>query len=161
MMKERTLVLLKPDAVQRCVMGEILSRFERAGFKVVGCKMVWIDKELSRKHYADHVDKPFYPGLEGMITQGPVLALVLEGVEACATVRKMVGATEPKTAQPGTIRGDFAHVSYAHADKHNLGIKNLIHASEDTAAAEREVRLWFEPDELHSYRTVHDVHTME
>lgn len=157
---ERTLVLLKPDAVQRGLMGEIITRFERAGLKAVGMKMVWADKAFSQKHYAEHVAKPFYKGLEAVITSGPVLALVLEGIEAIALVRKMVGATEPKSSPPGTIRGDYAHVSYGYADAKGIGIKNLIHASANADDASKEVALWFEPTELHSYKTVHDVHVL-
>ena len=160
-MIERTLVLFKPDAVQRCVMGRILSRFEDAGLKMVGAKMVWADKEMSKKHYAEHVEKGFYPGLESMITQGPVLAFVLEGIEAVALVRKMVGGTEPKSAAPGTIRGDFAHTSYGWADKQGIGVKNLIHASATPEEAAQEVALWFTDAELHSYKTVHDAHILE
>ena len=160
-MIERTLVLLKPDAVQRGLMGEIIMRFERAGLKVVGCKMVWVDKEFSRQHYAEHVEKPFYKGLEAVITHGPVLALCIEGIEAIATVRKMVGTTEPKGSPPGTIRGDYAHVSYGYADQKGIGIKNLIHASANAGDAQREVALWFKDGELHSYKTVHDVHVLE
>lgn len=159
-MIERTLVLLKPDAVQRCFAGEIITRFERAGLKMVGMKMVWVDKDFSKQHYAEHVEKGFYPGLESMITEGPVVALVLEGVEAIGTVRKMVGATEPKAAAPGTIRGDFAHVSYGYADQQNIGVKNLIHASANTEDAEKEVALWFTEKEMHSYKTVHDAHIL-
>lgn len=159
-MIERTLVLLKPDAVQRCHTGEILTRFERAGLKIVGMKMVWADKDFSKKHYKEHVEKPFYPGLESMITEGPVVALVLEGVEAIGTVRKMVGSTEPKAAAPGTIRGDFAHVSYGYADQQNIGVKNLIHASANADDAAKEVSLWFTNQELHTYKTVHDVHIL-
>src|SRR3989344_2530614 len=110
-MTERTLVLLKPDAVQRCLTGEIIQRFEKAGFKIVGMKMKWVDEKFAREHYAEHVQKPFYPGLEALITMGPTIAMVLEGVEAVHNVRKIVGATEPKGAVPGTIRGDYAHVS--------------------------------------------------
>ncbi len=158
---ERSLVLMKPDAVQRGLMGEILSRFERAGLKVVGCRMVWVDKAFSQKHYAEHVEKPFYKGLEAVITNGPVLALAIEGIEAIATIRKMVGSTEPKGSAPGTIRGDYAHVSYGYADAKGIGIKNLIHASANAADAQREITLWFKPDEMHSYKTVHDVHILE
>lgn len=158
---QRTLVLLKPDAVQRCHMGEIIMRFERAGLKVVGAKMVWVDEKFSKEHYAEHVEKPFYKGLEALITHGPVMAMVLEGIEAIETVRKMVGATEPKAAAPGTIRGDFAHVSYGWADKKGIGIKNLAHASANKEDAKRETALWFAPEEIHSYRTVHDVHVTE
>ncbi|MBR9675681.1 nucleoside-diphosphate kinase [Candidatus Woesearchaeota archaeon] len=156
---ERTLILLKPDALQRSITGKIISRLEDAGLKIVGMKMVWVDKEFSREHYAEHVEKPFYKGLEALITMGPVIAMAIEGVEAIETVRKMVGATEPKSSLPGTIRGDYAHVSYGHADKHGIGIKNLIHASANTEDAKKEVSLWFEDKEMHSYDTVHDAHT--
>lgn len=157
---ERTLVLFKPDAVQRSVVGEILSRFERVGLKIVGMKMVWADKDFSKKHYAEHVAKPFYKGLEDVITAGPVVALVLEGIEAIALVRKMVGSTEPKSSAPGTIRGDYAHVSYGYADAKGIGIKNLIHASANADDAKKEVALWFTAAELHGYATVHDKHVL-
>ena len=160
-MIERSLVLLKPGAVQRSLMGRVISRFEDAGLKIVGSKMVWADKELSKKHYAEHVEKGFYPGLEDMITQGPVLAMVLEGIEAVALIRKMVGATEPKSAAPGTIRGDFAHTSYGWADQKKIGVKNLIHASATVEEAKTEVALWFTDAELHTYRTVHYLHILE
>jgi len=124
-------------------------------------KMMWIDTAFAKKHYAEHIEKPFYPGLEALITFGPVVAMVIEGVEAIATVRKLVGPTEPKGAPAGTIRGDFAHVSYDYADKKGIGIKNLIHASADTKDAEKELALWFKDDEIHSYKTVHDVHLLE
>lgn len=159
-MKERTLVLLKPDAVQRGISGEVLSRFEKAGLKIVGLKMKWVDKSFAKKHYTAHVEKPFYPGLEKMITEGPVIAMVLEGLHAVETVRKLVGPTEPRQAPPGTIRGDYAHVSYEHADKKGIAIKNIIHASGNQEEAKTEIDLWFKPDELHSYKTVHEVHTM-
>lgn len=160
-MIQQTLVLLKPDAVQRAHVGEIISRFEKAGLKIAGMKMMWIDTAFAKKHYAEHIEKPFYPGLEALITFGPVVAMVIEGVEAIATVRKLVGPTEPKGAPAGTIRGDFAHVSYDYADKKGIGIKNLIHASADTKDAEKELALWFKDDEIHSYKTVHDVHLLE
>ena len=160
-MIQRTLVLLKPDAVQRGHMGEIITRFERAGLKMVACKLVWVDKEFSKLHYAEHVGNKFYPGLEALITQGPVLAMVIEGVEAIETVRKIVGPTEPKSAPAGTIRGDFAHVSYGHADEMGIGIKNLIHASANKEDAAKELTLWFKPEEIHSYKSVHDIHVLE
>lgn len=160
-MIQRTLVLLKPDAVQRCYAGEIITRFEKAGLKIVGMKMVWADKAMAQEHYAEHVEKPFYPGLENMITEGPVIAFVLEGVEAIATVRKMVGSTEPKGAAPGTIRGDYAHASYGYADDKGIGLKNLIHASANTEDADKEVSLWFSKEETHTYKTVHDAHLLE
>ncbi len=165
-MIERTLVLLKPDAVQRSYMGEILMRFERAGLKIVGMKMVWVDEEFAKKHYREediavrHGETVWKNLLKG-ITQGPVLAFVLEGVDAIEIVRKMVGKTEPKSALPGTIRGDFAHVSYGHADGKGIHIKNLIHASADKNDAKLELGVWFEESELHTYKTVHDVHILE
>lgn len=160
-MVERTLVLMKPDAVQRSLVGEIVQRFEKAGFKIVGMKMVWVDKKFAREHYAEHVQKAFYPGLEALITMGPTIAIVLEGVEAVHNVRKIVGATEPKGAAPGTIRGDYAHVSYGYADKQGIGIKNLIHASDTPENAKKEIKLWFTDKELHTYKTVHDAHILQ
>lgn len=155
---ERSLVLVKPDGVQRGFVGDILSRFERVGLKIVGMKMVWVDKEFSREHYKAHVDKKFYPGLEAMITEGPVVALVLEGLHAVELVRKMVGPTEPRSAPPGTIRGDYAQHSYEVNDKRGTGIKNLIHASGTIEEAKGEIALWFSDKELHSYKTVHEMH---
>ncbi|MBI4981232.1 nucleoside-diphosphate kinase [Candidatus Woesearchaeota archaeon] len=163
-MLERTLVLLKPDAVQRGLMGRVISRFEDVGLKVIGAKMVWIDEAFGKKHYFDVAQRrgeAVLKRLLKMITSGPVLAMCLEGVNAVEIVRKMVGGTEPKTALPGTIRGDFAHVSYEYADKKDIGIKNLIHASGNSEEAKQEVALWFKKDELHSYRTVHDLHILE
>jgi len=159
-MIERTLVLLKPDAVQRSIMGKIITRFEDAGLKIIGMKMVWVDKDFSKKHYKAHVKKEFYKGLENFITSGPVVAMVIEGISAVETVRKIVGSTEPKSAQPGTIRGDFAHHSYEYTDKKGITIKNLIHASGNKKEANEEVKLWFDDKELHSYSTVHDLHVL-
>jgi nucleoside-diphosphate kinase len=163
-MIERTLILLKPDAVQRGLMGRILSRFEDAGFKVIGSKMVWIDEEFGKKHYFDIAERRGEEVLKLLLTfmtQGPVMAFCLEGINAVENVRKMVGSTEPKSASPGTIRGDFAHVSYGYADDKGIGIKNLIHASGNVEEAKQEVDLWFTPEELHTYKTVHDVHITE
>ena len=157
-MIERTLVLIKPDGVQRSFSGRIISRFEDVGLKIVGAKMVWVDANFAKIHYAEHVEKAFYPGLEAMITEGPVMALVLEGLHAVELVRKMVGVTEPKSAQPGTIRGDFAHHSYAYTDEAGKSIKNLIHASGNLEEAKKEVALWFKEGEIHTYKTVHEMH---
>lgn len=157
-MKERTLVLVKPDGVQRGLAGRILQRFEDVGLKIVAMKMKWVDPEFSKKHYSAHLEKPFYPGLEKMITEGPVIALVLEGLHAVELVRKMAGGTEPKTVQPGTIRGDFAQHSYAATDAEGKSIKNLVHASGNIEEAKQEVELWFMPEELYTYKTVHEVH---
>ncbi|PIN81973.1 nucleoside-diphosphate kinase [Candidatus Woesearchaeota archaeon CG10_big_fil_rev_8_21_14_0_10_30_7] len=159
-MIEKTLILLKPDAVQRCFCGEIISRFERAGLKIIGMKMVWVSKEQSKEHYKSHLEKPFYPGLEKFITQGPVLAMVLEGIDTVEIVRKLVGSTIPKEAQPGTIRGDYAHMSMQHANEKGKCVPNLIHASGNKEEAEYEINLWFTKKELHTYKTVHDVQTI-
>jgi nucleoside-diphosphate kinase len=158
-MIEKSLILLKPDAVQRGIIGEIITRFERAGLKIIAMKMVWVTSDFSKKHYYEHVEKKFYSGLEKMITEGPVIAFVLEGISAIEVIRKMVGGTEPKGAQPGTIRGDYAHVSYAYADNKGIGVKNLIHASANKSDAEKEIALWFTKEEIHSYETVHEKHT--
>ena len=158
MSMERTLVLVKPDGVQRGLIGRVVQRFEDVGLKIVGMKMQWVDKEFSRKHYKAHVEKSFYPGLEAMITEGPVVAFVLEGLHSVELVRKMVGATEPKSASPGTIRGDFAHHSYSYTDAQGKSIKNLIHASGNIEEAEQEVAMWFSDKELHTYETVHEKH---
>jgi len=159
-MIEQSLVLVKPDGIQRGLSGEIIQRFEKVGLKIVAMKMFWVDKDFSKEHYKAHVEKKFYPGLEAMITEGPVIAMVLEGIHAVEQIRKMVGGTEPKSAQPGTIRGDFAHVSYEYADKKRIAIKNLIHASGNKAEAKAEVQLWFKKEEIHSYKTVHEKHTL-
>lgn len=159
-MIERTLVLLKPDAVKRGLIGEIIKRFEKVGLKIVGMKEVLIDQEFSKQHYKAHVEKPFYKGLEEFITEGPVIAIALEGIHAIELVRKIVGPTEPRKAPPGTIRGDFSHHSYAYTDGKGIAIKNLIHASGDKDDAEKEVKLWFKDEELHSYETNHDKHVL-
>ncbi|MBI3036886.1 nucleoside-diphosphate kinase [Candidatus Woesearchaeota archaeon] len=163
-MIERTLVLLKPDAVQRAIMGRILSRLEDAGFKVVGMKMVWVDKKFALKHYTEELAKRAGAHVREMIAQflttGPVVAMVVEGVNAIESVRKMVGSTEPKAAAPGTIRGDFSHMSYGYADSKKAPVKNLVHASSSKQDAAAEIKLWFSSKELHSYKTVHDIHIL-
>jgi nucleoside-diphosphate kinase len=159
LMIQQTLVLLKPDAVERGLAGRIIDRFETAGLKMIAMKMVWIDKEFSKKHYKAHVDKPFYAGLEEFIVSGPVVAIAIEGIEAVELVRKMVGATEPKSAQPGTIRGDFSHHSYGYADEKGIAIKNLVHASGSLDDAKEEMKIWFTDEELHKYNLVHEKHT--
>jgi nucleoside-diphosphate kinase len=131
---QRTLVLAKPDAVQRGLVGEIVGRFERKGLKLVGLRLLSVSRNLAETHYAVHAGKPFYAGLVEFITSGPVAAIALEGPDAIAVVRRMVGKTMPNEAEPGTIRGDFGVA----------GLRNLIHASDapDTAAA--ELALWFD-----------------
>ena len=157
-MMEQTLVLIKPDGVQRGLVGRILGRFEDVGLKIKGVKMVWVTPEFSKKHYKELLKKHFYPWLEEMITEGPVVAIVLEGLHAIELVRKLVGATEPRTALPGTIRGDFAHHSYEFTDAKQRSIKNLVHASGNAKEAKEEVKLWFSDKELHHYKTVHEKH---
>lgn len=149
---ERTFVMVKPDAVQRAVAGELISRFERAGLKIVAMRMQWVDADFSKKHYAEHVSKPFYPELEAMITEGPVLAMVLEGRGAISVIRKMVGSTKPEEAAPGTIRGDYAHA---------LGDgRNLIHASANADDAAKEIKLWFSDKDVHSYKRADEKHVL-
>ena len=162
---QRTLIIFKPDAVQRGIVGEILSRFERVGLKIVGTKMVNPDKD----HYYQH-----YEGISKMISRrgqkafdlvvdfmssGPVIAMVLEGVEAIPVVRKIVGSTEPMAADMGTIRGDYAHVSFGYADAHDEGVANLIHASGNPEEAEQEVSYWFKPEEIQIYKTLSEKFT--
>jgi nucleoside-diphosphate kinase len=162
---ERTLIILKPDTLQRGLVGEIITRFERTGLKIVGAKMLQPDYDHYHHHYeaigkmiSRRGQKAFDVTLD-MMQQGPVLAVVLEGVEAAALVRKMVGTTEPKSAAPGTIRGDYSHVSFAHADANDLGIPNIIHASGDAAEAKEEIAHWFSEGELFEYETVHEKYT--
>lgn len=157
---ERTFVMIKPDGVQRGIIGEVITRFEKVGLKIIAMKFVHVDADFSKKHYNEHVDKPFYPGLEDMITSGPVVAMVLEGANAIAQVRKMVGATEPKSALPGTIRGDYTHMSYGFADQREIALKNIIHASDSVDNGKKEISLWFNDDEIHSYNVTYEVHTM-
>jgi nucleoside-diphosphate kinase len=157
-MIEKTLVLMKPDTVQRGLVGRVMSRFEDVGLKLLGMKMVWVDSAFAKKHYKELLKKPFYPWLETMITEGPVIAMVWEGLHAVELVRKLVGPTEPRSAAPGTIRGDFSHHSYAFTDKKEKSIKNLIHASGNVDEAKMEVELWFTSAELHTYKSVHEKH---
>lgn len=138
---ETSLILIKPDGVQRRLMGRILARFEEKGLQVVGAKLMTIPHELAERHYAPHKGKPFYPGLVAFMTSGPVLALALSGKNSVAVVRKMLGATFGSKAEPGTIRGDF-------------GISdgfNLVHASDSPETAKFEVSLFFRADEIVSY----------
>jgi nucleoside-diphosphate kinase len=151
-MIERTLILVKPDGVQRSLTGTVITKFENAGLKIVGMKMVWVNKALSKKHYSEHTRKPFFAGLDVFIRSGPVVAIVLEGVEAIKNVRRLVGSTAPGEAAPGTIRGDYAHHTYAYTNRARKSIANIIHASGDAKDAKKEVALWFDKKELHSYK---------
>jgi nucleoside-diphosphate kinase len=138
---ERTLVLIKPDGVQRGLIGELLARFERKGLKVVGLRLLDVPQEMAERHYAVHAGKHFYAGLVEFITAGPVAAVALEGPDAIATVRRVVGGTMPNEAAPGTIRGDLG-IS---------GLRNLVHASDAPETAVAELALWFGSDQLIDY----------
>ena len=140
-MNERTLVLVKPDGVQRQLAGRILARYEERGLKIVGLKLVQVDPALAERHYAAHREKPFFTGLVDFITSAPLVALALEGPNAIAVVRAMVGVTRPNEAAPGTIRGDLALET----------AQNLIHASDGPEAATAELALWFDDAELLEY----------
>lgn len=181
-MKEKTLVLIKPDAVQRGLVGEVIKRFEQTGLKLIGMKMVYASKELAGRHYADdeqwlksvgdkaskaarergekvketplQIGKRIRMQLMEYISMSPVVAVVIEGHNAIATVRKIIGPTSPEFAPPGTIRGDYSHETYVMADTKGRPIQNLIHASESRSEAEREIKVWFTPHELHSYMRV-------
>jgi nucleoside-diphosphate kinase len=138
---QRTLVLVKPDGVQRGLVGAIIARLEGRGLKLIGLKMMRITKDVASRHYAEHQGKPFYDGLIAFITSGPVVAMIWEGREAVSVVRSLIGATDPLKAAPGTIRGDLAL---------DLGM-NLIHGSDSPARARDEIALFFEPNELHEW----------
>jgi nucleoside-diphosphate kinase len=137
-MVERTLVLVKPDAVERKLAGEILARFERRGLDIVGAKLLQVSRDLAEQHYAEHKDKPFFGELVEFITSTPTLALVLEGESAIKVARTTMGATNPVDSVPGTIRGDLALAMP----------NNLVHGSDSPESAEREIGLWFDADEL-------------
>ena len=135
---ERTLVLFKPDCVQRRLVGRVMSRFEDKGLNFVAMKMLQVTPELSKQHYAEHVSKPFYPNLEAFITASPIVAAVVEGLDAIRVVREMLGKTNGLEAAPGTIRGDFSSSRQM----------NLVHASDGPDAAKREIELYFKPEEI-------------
>jgi nucleoside-diphosphate kinase len=186
MVIERTLVLIKPDGVKKAIIGKIISRFEDAGLKISAIKMVWADESLARNHYfidetwargvfektkasyeKEGKQMPFANHMEigkevqrrnmQLLKECPVVAMVIEGPHAIELVRKMVGSTEPRQATPGTIRGDFALAeSYILANGKNRAIRNLIHASDSKETSNREISLWFKPEEIHSYKTIHD-----
>lgn len=137
-MLERSLVLLKPDCVERRLMGQIIARFEAKGLNIIGAKLLRVTPELSKQHYAEHVSKPFYKSLEDFITSAPIMALAIEGLEAIRVIRDMLGATNGLKAAPGTIRGDFSSSRQM----------NLVHASDSPESAARELSLYFKPEEI-------------
>ena len=161
-MIEKTFVAIKPDGVQRGLVGEVIKRFENSGLKLIGMKMQWLDKEFALKHYTEDISRrrgeKVRELLVDYIAEGSVVAMVIEGIHAIEIVRKIVGSTEPRTALPGTIRGDFCHVSYDHADKFEKAIRNIIHASGNKEDAEYEIKLWFKDKELHSYENSNEQH---
>jgi len=143
-MKERTLVLIKPDGVQRGLIGEIISRFEKRGLKIVAMKFIKPDRELAEKHYAIHKGKPFFEPTVRYITSSPLVAMILEGKNVIEIVRKMMGKTDPQDADPGTIRGDFAQ---------DIG-RNIVHGSDSKESADYEINLWFRPEEIFEYEKI-------
>ncbi|MDO8459552.1 MAG: nucleoside-diphosphate kinase [Nanoarchaeota archaeon] len=185
---EKTLVLIKPDGVQKAIVGRIISRFEETGLKIIGMKMVWVDEEFAEKHYPldevwaknvydktkkvydssgkkmkqdNHIEfgKTIQKWNMNFLKEGPIVAIVLEGPHAIDLVRKMIGATEPRQAAPGTIRGDFASVeSYILADAKERAVRNLLHASDSVEGAKREIDLWFSEFEIHNYENALDKH---
>lgn len=138
---ERTVVLLKPDCVQRGLVGRVLARFEEKGLQIVAMKLMQLTPELARRHYAEHVGKTWYPALEAFITSGPVVAAIIEGPRAIRVVREMVGETSGLAAAPGTIRGDFGSSQQM----------NLVHAADGPEAARREIEIFFDQGEIHDY----------
>src|SRR5262249_32534992 len=138
---QRTLIIFKPDCVQRRMVGSILARFEAKGLRIAALKLIRVDRGLAKRHYAEHEGKPFFEGLLEFITSGPVVVGVLEGNEAIAVVRNMLGATNGAAAAPGTVRGDFS------ISRQN----NLVHGSDSPESAKRELALWFQPSELFDY----------
>jgi Nucleoside diphosphate kinase len=141
---ERTFVMIKPDGVQRGLVGEIISRFERRGLKIVGMKMLVVSDELAKKHYEEHAAKPFFPSLTSFIKSGPTVAMVVEGKDVVTVVRSMVGKTKPVESAPGTIRGDLAL---------DTG-RNVIHASDSPESAKREISLYFDNSQLATYARI-------
>ena len=140
-MAQKTLIIIKPDGVQRGLVGEIILRLERKGLKIVALKMLQVTHEIARRHYAEHIDKPFYPALENYISSSPIVAMVVSGPDAIAVVRLLVGPTNGLTASGGTIRGDFSTSNRL----------NLIHASDSESSAEREIVTFFDSSEIFDY----------
>lgn len=183
-MIERSLVLLKPDTVKRGFMGRIISRFEDTGLKIIAMKMVKASEELLKEHYPDNmipivgnktktdwdkwgikysesaeeIGEMIIGETRKFIMSGPVVAMVVEGLHAVEVVRKLAGPTGPKDAPPGTIRGDLSHQSLGYASIQRRGAENLVHASGNVQEAKKEISLWFKPEELHEYKTVHENH---
>lgn len=160
---ERTCIILKPHTVQRGIVGEIISRFEKVGLKIISMKMLTPTDEQFHHHYetigtmVTRHGEDIFKNTVKMMKDAPVVAFVLEGIEAVAIVRKMVGATEPKSALPGTIRGDYAHMNYGHSDQNKFGLHNILHASGSLDEAKAEISHWFSDSELFNYDSVHEI----
>lgn len=161
-MMERTFVMIKPDGVQRQLVGEIIKRFENVGLKLIAMKMLSIDEDFAKKHYTEDIairrGEHVRNGLVTYVVQGPVIAMVWEGIHAIEVVRKIVGPTESKIAAPGTIRGDFTHMSFSYADEKKISLRNVIHASGDAKDSAYEISLWFTAKEIANYKTVHELY---
>jgi nucleoside-diphosphate kinase len=145
---EQTCVIVKPDGVRRNLIGEVINRLEKGGLSVRGIKMINAEAELLKKHYAAHIDKPFYKGLEEYMLEGPVVAMVFEGFDAVQKVRALVGVTDPVKCDRGTIRGDLGEDSFEMADSDGRSVRNLVHASGTPEEGEAEVKLWFKDHEI-------------
>ena len=150
-MYEKSLVIMKPDAVQRRLFGRIMQRFEDAGLKIHAMRLDTATPEMARKHYEEHAEKPFFPSLETYITSGPIIVMALGGNNAIAKIRLMLGSTVPAESAPGTIRGDFAHQPMG-----EKSLRNLVHASANADDAAREVALWFSDEEITEYPMIDD-----
>jgi len=162
---QKTLILLKPDALERGIVGEIIARFERIGAKIIGMKMLVSEKDTAMKHYREELaqrrGEAIRQRMIDMLISGPIVALALEGVEIVEVARKMVGVTEPKAAAPGTIRGDYTHVSYNFAEDKKIGVFNLVHASALPEEAELEINVWFKPEELVEHKPSYTKFTLK
>lgn len=145
---ERTFVAIKPDAVQRGLIGEIIRKFEKKGFKIIGIKFMHIDEDTAQRHYGEHKEKPFFEKLVKFITSGPIVAMVIEGNNAIAAARKLMGKTDPKEADPGTIRADYAQTKE----------RNIVHGSDSSESAKREISIFFNESEIidNWHRDIHD-----
>lgn len=159
---QQTLVLIKPDGVQRGLIGDIIKRFEQRGLKIVGLKLTSADSRLAEMHYTEDISKrlgeKIRKNLVKYIISGPIVAIVLEGIDVIENVRKICGDTESKKALPGTIRGDFSHMSYGHADEKDIALKNVVHSSSSPAEAKAEISVWFSPEEILKYSRSEDNH---
>jgi len=164
---QRSLVVVKPDGVVRGLIGDVIKRFEQRGMKIIGMKLVHVDKDFASKHYTDDIAKKHgenvREGLLNYITEGPVVAFVVEGINAIDVVRKIVGSTYPSDAPIGTIRGDYAHISRDYANKKGNkkktpAVRNIVHTSDNLKEAEIEVKMWFSDAELHEYSLVNEKH---